>query len=301
LATCRRFFGKAGFVEVSTPTIVTCPAAEARLHAIPAGERYLRTSPEIHLKRLLADGMERIFEIGPAFRQEEVGVRHLEEFTILEWYRAFAPLGQIIKDCEALVAGACRTLGRHNLALPIERKTWRQAFRDVVGVDPFEARPTETLRQALRAEAEKAGLVLGTEPVFEDLCEGLFVAVVEPTLKTYEALILTDFPAWTAALARIQKRGPVEVADRFELYLGGTEIANAYHELNDPAANRARLESCNRLRTQAGRRAYPPDEKFFNDLEKGMPPASGAALGVDRLLMWLLDTPDIHYTTPFKT
>jgi len=285
----REYFEQEGFLEVETPQLVRCPAVEAQIHALEAGEGFLSTSPELHLKRILAGGNERIFEIARVFREEERGRRHLREFTMLEWYRAFGGTEHLVRDLEALVAGLSALFGRPVPARPFPRRSWRSLFVEAVGLDPFSFPDRGRACEAMARKARSCGFVPpGAGGSFEDLCEGLWAHEVEPRLGRMGALFVTEFPEWTAALARTRNSGGLTVAERLELYLDGIEIANGYHELNDPEANRRRLQACNEARRNAGRPPYPEDGGFFGALEAGMPPASGAALGLERLLMWLL-------------
>ena len=283
LQACREFFWAAGFIEVETPVRIPAPAPELHIDAPASGRAWLRTSPELHMKRLLASGSERIFQIGPCFREGERGNRHLPEFTMLEWYRTPADYADILLDCTGLVRHVVRrvtggdTLAcgdrRIDLSAPWLQLTVREAFRQHAAWDPVAA-----------FDADRFDLDM--------------VAKVEPALPMDRPCILTDYPAAAAALARL-KPGDPDVAERWELYLGGLEIANAFSELTDAATQRARFLACNAARQQTGHPAYPLDEPFLAALQQGLPPCGGIALGIDRLVMLLCGTRIIDEVRPF--
>jgi lysyl-tRNA synthetase class 2 len=244
------------------------------LDAIPAHGGYLITSPELHMKRLLAGGFPRIFQLARASRLDELGRLHEPEFGMLEWYRAFAGLPQVLSDTEQLlrsvaerVSGEAQLFGpsgqRYDLARPFQRITVREAFREHAGIaDAVDLAHTDEARY------------------FE-----LLVSRVEPGLAREPApLFLWQYPANQAALARLSSTDP-SVAERFELYVGGVELCNGFDELTDPSEQRLRFEQDERRRAREGRTTYPLDERFLAGLTSGMPRASGNALGFDRLLM----------------
>jgi len=271
LQACREFFFAAGFMEVETPVRIPTPAPELHINAPASGAAWLRTSPELHMKRLLAAGCERIFQIGPCFREGERGNRHAPEFTMLEWYRTPADYADILRDCEELVRHVVRRVRGGNrmvqndrqmdVAAPWLRLTVQEAFRQHAGWDPVTAFDAERFDRDM-------------------------VAKIEPALPADRPCILTDYPAAAAALARLKPDDPA-VAERWELYLGGLEIANAYSELTDAATQRMRFEQCNAQRRKLGQSAYPLDEQFLAALQQGLPPCGGIALGMDRLVMLL--------------
>ena len=277
LQAMREFFCRNGFTEVETPVRLPAPAMETHIDAPPSGRAWLRASPELHMKRLLCAGAERIFQIGPCFRSGECGRRHNPEFTMLEWYRAHADYNGILADTEALLAHVFRAVKGStefhyqgqpvNLAAPWPRVTVRAAFRQWAGWDPVSDWDADRFNADMDAK-------------------------VEPALPRDRPCVLTDYPAAAAALARLK---PVDtaVAERWELYIGGLEIANAYSELCDPDLQRARFLTAAAERQALGKEVYPLDEPFLSDLEKGMPPCGGIALGVDRLVMLACDTADI--------
>lgn len=268
LHAIRSFFHERGFVEVETPVRLRAPALELHIDAEPSGDRWLRTSPELHMKRLLAQGLGKIFQMGPCFRRGERGDRHHPEYTMLEWYRADADCTDILADTKALVAqvatvvagGTSIRYGRQAIELlpRWERITVSEAFQQFAGWDPAAAWDEERFSRDL-------------------------VDKVEPRLPRDVPVVLADYPAEAAALAR-RKPGNPRLAERWELYVGGLELANAYTELTDPAEQRARFEQCAGERRALGKDVYPIDEDFLAALAD-MPPAGGIALGVDRLVM----------------
>jgi len=276
----RAFFDARGFLEVETPVRLRAPALETHIDAEPSGESFLRTSPELHLKRLLAAGYERIYQIGPCFRRGERGPRHRPEYTMLEWYRAHSDYDEILRDARALVEAADAALARPPPArefradAPWLELTVSEAFRRHAGWDPVAA-----------WDADRFDL---------DLVER-----VEPALPRDRGVVLRDYPAAAAALARLKPDDP-RVAERWELYLGGVEIANAYSELADAAEQRARFEQSARDRAARGKPVYSLDEAFLAALAAGLPPSGGAALGVDRLVMVLIGAERVDEVIAFS-
>jgi elongation factor P--(R)-beta-lysine ligase len=274
LAAVRDYFAREHFLEVETPLRVPAPGVDLHLDAIPAHGGYLITSPELHMKRLLAAGFPRIFQVARASRLDELGRLHEPEFGMLEWYRAFAGLSEMLSDTEQLlrsvaerVSGEACLFGpageRYELALPFQRITVREAFREYAGIaDAVDLAHTDEARY------------------FE-----LYVSHVEPGLaREPSPLFLWKYPANQAALARLSAEDP-SVAERFELYVAGVELCNGFDELTDPREQRLRFEQDASRRTAEGRVSYPIDERFLAGLTSGMPRAGGNALGFDRLLM----------------
>lgn len=283
LRVIRAFFDARGFIEVETPVRIPAPAQETHIDAPPSGRAWLRASPELHMKRLLVEGCERIFQIGPCFRSGECGLRHNPEFTMLEWYRTDADYFDILADTEALVRTVFMAVvgtdqlpyrgADIDLAGPWPRLTVRDAYRRWAGWDPTE-----------QWDAERFDL---------DMIER-----IEPALPSATPCVLIDYPAPAASLARL-KPGNDTVAERWEVYIGGLEIANAYSELRDAAAQRARFQEAALARQGLGKEAYPLDEPFLDALAHGMPPCGGIALGIDRLVMLACDADDIAEVRPF--
>lgn len=268
LRAVRRFFDERDFLEVETPLLIPAPAPEVHIDAVAAGDWFLQTSPELCMKRLLAAGYRRIYQICKCFREKERGARHLPEFTILEWYRADADYRTLMDDCEDLIATVAASLGASgfvsrqgrqvNLERPWGRITVGDAFIRYAGMD---------VADALSA----------------DCFEELLTARVEPQLGVDAPVFLYDYPREQSALARL-KDGDANIAERFELYIDGMEIANAFSELTDADEQRRRFEEASREREKNGSLAYPVPELFLEALPQ-MPPSAGIALGVDRLAM----------------
>lgn len=304
LAAVRAYFADEDFLEVETPLLVRSPGLEIHLDAIPAGDGFLITSPEYQMKRLLAGGCERIFQICKCFRGNEHGPHHSGEFTMIEWYRAGADLEAIIADTEQLVARVVGALtGGTRITAPVpcdvtppwQRMTVREAMRTWAGVDVDGAEPAASLVAKVRA----AGIEVDDGAAWDDAFFAAFLARVEPQLAALDrALILHDWPAPLAALARRRPGDPL-TALRFEAYVGGLELANAFDELVDPVEQRARFEDDQRIRRERGRAVYPIDDKLIAALAEGLPPSAGIALGFDRLVMLATGAPAIDQVLTF--
>lgn len=291
LGKLRAIFAARGFVEVETPLLVPSPGLEIHLEAVHAGGGYLITSPEYQMKRLLAAGFERIYQVCKCFRANERGAHHASEFTMVEWYRAFAGIEEIIDDTEQLVAEVVAAIADHPVARvggrridvtpPWRRMTVRAAMQEWSGVHVDGAEPAGDLVAAVRA----AGIDVADETAWDDAFFAAFLARVEPAIAALDhAIILEDWPAPLAALAR-RKDGDPKTALRFEAYVGGIELANAFDELTDATEQRARFGDDLRIRGERGRAIYPLDEKLLAALAEGLPPSAGIALGFDRLVM----------------
>ncbi|RAK60653.1 EF-P lysine aminoacylase GenX [Phenylobacterium hankyongense] len=299
----RGWFEGQGFVEVETAALQVSPGNEAHLHAFateitgPAGERetlYLHTSPEFACKKLLAAGETRIFDFAKVWRNRERGPLHHPEFTLLEWYRAEAPYETLMDDCAALLRLAAETTGartfsfRGRSADPFaepERVTVAEAFERFAGLDLLAtiADGGDTDRHALAAAATAAGVRVVADDTWSDVFSRVLVERIEPRLGEGRATVLCEYPTPEAALAR-PKPGQPKVAERFELYACGVELANAFGELTDAAEQRRRFEAEMAEKARVYGERYPLDEDFLAALAQ-MPPASGAALGFDRLAM----------------
>jgi lysyl-tRNA synthetase class 2 len=264
----RRFLEGAGSLEVETPARVRTPGTDLHLDPMAAGDRFLITSPEFHMKRLVGAGYGRIHQICHCFRSGEVGTLHNPEFTMLEWYRAGASYLDLAEELEALVAG---------VAVAVRGST-RLAERGVELAPPWQRL---TVREAFE---RYAGWTPGPRPdpdrFFLDLVEK-----VEPHLGAGRPTILIEYPLSQAVLARVKPSDP-DVALRFEAYVDGVELVNAFDELTDAAEQRRRFEEDNLARQRAGKPTLPIDEALLGALE-AMPPTAGAALGVDRLVLLL--------------
>jgi lysyl-tRNA synthetase class 2 len=278
----RAHFDEQGFVEVDTPAMVVSPGLEVHLDAFEVHggpqPRYLHTSPEYHMKRLLGRGLPRIYQLGKAFRRGEVGHLHQPEFTMLEWYRAGAGSDEMMRDTEQLVFRAAKAVCGGPV-LPARGEPG--APRTPIDVTP--PWPRLTVREAF---ARYANVDLDALPPDEDAFFRVLIERVEPQLGRGRPTLLTHYPAQMASLARIHPDDP-RSADRFEAYVAGIELCNGFGELVDASEQRSRLEADVRTRAQLGKPAYPIDERFLQALEKGIPESGGNALGVDRLVMLL--------------
>lgn len=302
VAALRRWFEERDFVEVEGAILQVSPGNEAHLHGFateivgPAGERtplYLHTSPEFACKKLLAAGERRIFDFAKVFRNRERSALHHPEFTMLEWYRAEEPYEALMEDCAALLRLAAETAGattfrfRGREADPFaspERVTVADAFAERAGIDLLATMDErETDRDALAAAATQAGVRVAADDTWADIFSRVLVERIEPHLGFGRPTILCEYPVSEAALARPKDADP-RVAERFELYACGVELANAFGELTDPDEQRLRFEGEMAEKERVYGERYPVDEEFLDALSL-MPPASGIALGLDRLVM----------------
>ncbi len=303
----RHFFDTRDFTEVHTPALQVCPVMDAYIHAfkttrygvgrIGVQEMYLHTSPEFDMKKLLAAGMERIYQMCPVYRNAEGSARHLPEFMILEWYRAHADYHAIMNDCESM-------LGEIAKALEITHYRYKSNI-----CDPFQPAQRLSIAEAFDKYAHldisaflndldgfaKAAESIGVRVIDSDKWDDIFHAVmadkIEPYLGQGRATILYDYPASMAALSR-KKPDNEEFAERFELYVCGIELANAFSELTDANEQRERFRSEMALKKELYGEEYPADEEFFKAVGN-MPDSAGIALGVERLIMLATNAPDI--------
>jgi len=307
LAALRGFFADRDFLEVETPLLVPSPGLEIHLDAVAAGPGFLITSPEYQMKRLLAGGFERIYQVCKCFRAGERGPHHASEFTMVEWYRGYDDLDAIQRDTEELVAHVVTAVaglplasygGRAiNVAPPWPRMTVRDAMRRWAGVEVVGDEPAADLVTAVR----RAGIEIADGLAWDDAFFTAFLARVEPEIAALDRpLILEDWPVPLAALARRKPDDPL-TAIRFEAYVGGLELANAFGELTDPVEQRARFEDDQRIRRERGRPVYPIDHKLLAALAEGLPPSAGIALGFDRLVMLATGAPTIDQVLSFTT
>jgi lysyl-tRNA synthetase class 2 len=302
LRAVRAWFESEGFLEVETPARVRSPGQEVHLDAIAAGSeegepRWLITSPEYHMKRLVAAGHGRIVQIGKCWRGGESGPHHLGEFTMVEWYRAGAPLEALAADCEALLRAAVLAAGgdpvSRGVAGPFARTTVSALCARHAGVTLAGDEDAPTLRAAVTA----AGIAVGSATAWDDVFFQMFLDKVEPALATAGPTFVFDWPTPLGALARA-KPGDPRVVERFELYAGGLELANAFGELTDPVEQRRRFVVEAAERAARGRDVYPVDEALLAALPQ-MPPTAGIALGFDRLVMFALGADDIRQVVAF--
>jgi lysyl-tRNA synthetase class 2 len=312
----RTWFAAQHFLEVQGAILQVSPGNEAHLHGFatdmltPAGDSkrlYLHTSPEFACKKLLAAGETRIFDMARVFRNRERGPLHHPEFTLLEWYRAAEPYESLMRDCGEILAVAARAAGGGILrwrgleADPFaepERVTVAEAFQRHAGIDLLaSAGAAGTDRARLAADASAAGIRVAEDDSWADIYSRVLVERVEPRLGIGRSTILCEYPVSEAALARPKPSDP-RVAERFELYACGVELANAFAELTDPAEQRRRFEADMEEKARIYGERYPIDEDFIAALA-AMPPASGIALGFDRLVMLATGAPridDVQWT-----
>lgn len=272
----RNSFSCKGFIETDTPTLIRAPAPENYINAPQAGDFFLRSSPELHMKRLIAAEFEKIFQIGSCFRAGEIGKFHNVEFTMLEWYekeKTYIDLIPFLKDLllEIIIkikgTGKVQFRGSEiNFSGDWKILTVKEAFLEFTGITPEEA-------------------------IAKNEFEILLTEKIEPNLPKNVPVILKNYPISMAALSKINKKD--SVAERWELYLGGIEIANAYSELTDYNEQKRRFEKAHQTRKENKLPAYPDDEEFFKCLKYGMKSFAGCALGVDRLVMVLTNAKTI--------
>ena len=342
-AAIRRHLDQRGFTEVHTPCWIAEPGTDLYLSPVqatfepdgmasPAAGRHrldgwLHTSPELQMKALLSRGMERIYQIGPVWRNGEVSPQHLPEFTLLEWYRAWAALDEVIADTEHLVRAVCGDQARVGVVGPGESPrvvdlrgefvhlTMRELVHEACGFDLLDALDYRALQDTCRArnllsprrtartdelyrapttgpEAEAAQAALDTR--WEELFFELQVTHLDPLLARLGPVVVTRWPTQLAVLAQRAPDDP-RVAERFELYVGGVELANGFQELTDPVEQRARFADDQRRRAALGKPPLPMPERFLAALERGMPPSAGVALGLDRLVLLATGAPSIHH------
>ena len=282
IRTIRRFFLDRDFLEIETPLRIPAPAPELHIDAVASDDWFLQTSPELCMKRLLAAGYPKIFQICRCFRAGERGARHLPEFTMLEWYRTQSDYRVLMDDCEALIACVAVELGlgvalsrqgrRIDLRPPWERITVREAFARYAAL---------SVEEALR----------------RDRFDEIMVSAIEPHLGGEHPVFLYEYPAALGALARVKPDDP-GLAERFELYIGSLELANAFSELTDAAEQRRRFEEAARDRSRNDCSVYPMPERFLAALSR-MPPSAGIALGVDRLAMIFAEKSEIDAVVAF--
>jgi lysyl-tRNA synthetase class 2 len=297
-ASLRAFFAERGVAEVETPILSRAGNTEPNIDGFsttftgPVGagprQRFLRTSPEYPLKRLLAGGFGDCYELGRVFRNGEAGASHNPEFTMLEWYRVGFDHRRLMLECAQLVRAALALVERDAEVTAFSYREW---FRRGLGIDPFMA-DERMLRGPLQEfRIDSDGLTR------DDWLDLLVTHRLQPALPNGAITMVYDFPASQCSLARIRPGQP-PVAERFELYLGRQELANGYHELNDATEQRARFEHDNARRRARGQPELPLDENLLAVLDR-LPDCAGVALGVDRLLMGLLGTTDIRGVLAF--
>jgi lysyl-tRNA synthetase class 2 len=288
IAAVRRWLDARGFLEVETPVLQPLyGGALARpftthYNALDR-EFFLRIAPELYLKRLIVGGLERVYELGKDFRNEGLSPKHNPEFTMLEWYEAYADYEDIAKELEELVAHVAGEIGYEgeiDFSAPWRRITLRDAILEQTGIDVLAHRE----RDELVAAAKQKGVQLDPTEVWPQLVDELLSKYVEPELK--DPTFITDYPVELSPFAKAHRTEP-GLVERFECFAGGMEFANAFTELNDPDEQRARFEVQQRHSDAGDEEAQPYDEAFVGALEQGMPPTGGIGVGIDRLVMLL--------------
>lgn len=310
----REFFWDRGFVETETPELVRLPGMEPYLDVFETAfqpvaheglapqkeQMFLITSPEYAMKKLLVGGYENIFQVTKSFRNKEhLSSLHNPEFTIVEWYRAYSDYTKIMEDTENLVCElATLANGKAEIRYkdfivdvkpPWIRMTVVEAFEKFAGID----QKTFEDETAFKKVAGEKGYAVTDETSFDDAFFLIFMNEIEPKLGIEKPVLLHEYPVSMAALSKKCDRDPKYV-ERVETYIAGLELSNGFTELNDPAEQQARLEYEHEERLRMGKQDYPVDQSFIRALQLGMPPSGGIALGVDRLMMLLTNTPDIN-------
>ncbi|VAX09777.1 Translation elongation factor P Lys34--(R)-beta-lysine ligase [hydrothermal vent metagenome] len=288
----RAFFSQRDVLEVETPMLSQAATPDPHIHSFPlailsgSSSHYLHSSPEFPMKRLLAAGSGSIYQICKVFRAGEAGRRHNPEFTLLEWYRLDFDHHALMQEVEALTRDLIGNSVNADFVLgAAQHLPYQEAFQQFAGIDPFVAE-VQALQDCARTHRLDVPALGDDRDAWLDL---LMSHIVEPALPRNCPVFIYDYPASQAALARIQGG----VAERFELYINGMELANGFHELSDAAEQRRRFEAENRQRQLTGLPAMPLDENLLAALEQGLPDCAGVALGLDRLLMLMTGQIDI--------
>lgn len=297
LQRLRGYFASSEILEVDTPALSAAAVSDVHIESIAAQSSlsraplYLHTSPEFCMKRLLAAGYPDVYSICRVFRDGESGTRHQPEFTMLEWYRHNFNLGEMIQDTLQVIAAG---LGEPAYSRSADIRDYRQAFLDTLGIDPLTASTDEL---ATAAQADKAlRASVGENP--DDWLDLLLATCVAPSFPRNSATVLRHYPASQAALARLCPSDPI-VADRFEVFVGGLELANGYVELTDASIQAERFATDQFERQRRGRQQRPHDAALHAALQSGLPPCAGVALGLERLQMVHENTDDIRNVIPF--
>ena len=278
----RQYFIEESYLEVETPQRIPTPAPESHIDAIPSDTWFLHTSPELCMKRMMAAGFDKIFQICRCWRERERGSLHLPEFTLLEWYRTGADYHSLMEECERLIRFIAPLIS-------LGEKTY---FRGQE-VDLSGSWERISVKEAFRCYSKTSM----AEAIEKNLFDEIMVQEIEPNLGIGKPTFIYDYPAQRGALARLKKEDP-SVAERFELYMGGLELANGFSELVDSEEQRRRFHMENENRESFGKRIYSIPDKFLAELDN-MPPSAGIALGVDRLVMVFLDVKTIDEVVAF--
>ncbi len=308
IKTLRRFFDAQDFAEVQTSQLQICPTIDAHIHGfkIEDTDLYLHTSPEFDMKKLLAAGMPKIYQICPVFRKGDKSALHSPEFTLLEWYRSKVDYLAIMNDCIDLLREIAKTLDIkeyiHKGASSNPFGQWQkitvcEAFSQYAGINlPHLLNDLDGFSTA----ANDIGVRVIKSDAWDDIFHAIMAQKIEPYLGIGAPTILYDYPIEMASLSRSKAEDP-RFAERFELYLCGIELANAFSELTDAKEQRARYKSEMVIKQKLYGNSYPPDEDFFKALEHGMPDSAGIALGVDRLVMLAMGAQHINDVLWIKT
>ena len=282
IQTIRTFFIGRGYLEIETPNIIPAPAPETHIDAVSAANGFLHPSPELCMKRLLSAGYSAIFQICKCYRGGERGRHHLPEFTLLEWYRAGADYMDIMKECEEMIRAVAADTGRGDRIEYMEREIdLKGPWQRMTVHEAFQRYSPMPLEDALDA----------------DRFDEIMVLHIEPGIDISRPLFLYDYPPSLAALSRIKRSDPT-LAERFELYMGGLELANAFSELTDVDEQVKRFENERERRRQLGKADYPFPDRFIKELGN-MPDSAGIAFGIDRLVMLFADKETIDDVVSF--
>lgn len=305
----RDFFKEKRFLDVMTPPVVSNPGMETHIH--PFGlyqahggkklESYLHTSPEFHMKNLLAQGFEKIFTLSYCFRDEPSSENHRPQFIMLEWYRSRAGYEEIMNDCDELLNFAITKLEDEKVKVipemktPLVRRTVQEVFQEFLDMDILEHLEVHSLRKWIEENAE--GIPLPNEELsFDDLFFLIFLNKIEPQLSKYPKLLLYEWPYQLAALSKISEKDP-RVCERFEIYLNGLELCNCFHELCDLKEQKERFQAQAEEKKELYGYELPEAKLLYQSLEKGLNSPSGIALGVERLLKGLTGIEDPFFTS----
>jgi len=278
----RKFFIDRGYLEVETPHRIPAPAPESYIDAVPSGEWFLHTSPELCMKRMLSSGYEKIFQICRCWREGERGRQHLPEFTLLEWYRSNSDYRDLMEECEGLIQTVADEIGLGQKIIYLDHEIFLSSPWERISVE-----------EALKCYAQTSM----KEALEQNLFDEMMVQRIEPRLGIKKPTFIYDYPAERRAMASLKKEDQ-SLAERFELYIGGLELANGFSELIDPEEQRRCFQLENVTRQSNDKPTYPLPNKFLTVLEN-MPPSAGIALGVDRLTMVFLNAKTIDEVVAF--
>lgn len=288
----RAFFQQQQVLEVETPAASLCANTDPMIESVEfvsQGEcRYLHTSPEYPMKRLLAAGSGDIYQIAKVWRAAELGSRHNPEFTLLEWYRVGFSYHQLMQEVDILLTQLIPNLQQASI-----KKSYQQVFLETLDIDPHSATD-----QMLNSCIQQQSFAIDAELNRSAMLDLLMTHCVEPRFEKNRLTFVYDYPAEQSALACIREGNP-DIAERFEVYIGDLELGNGYQELCDPEKNRAVLQQENAIRQQSQQKVMPMDQRFLAAMEQGMPACSGVAVGLDRILMVILGKKSIQDVISF--